>query len=145
MHWGSRPSREGTRLVLTGGTVSPMMCPADGQHNDNKKRAGGRPGKERGETRSQNKSRPATWWSVVVDVVFAWCFGVIRCDTSWCIAIDGCIISHIIFGITSYDTSRCRIHIPNFWDWYEDIASRRNISRYRRLWATPNCTNRGWG
>ena len=33
----SRPSSEGTRLLFAGGTVSPMMCPADGQQKDDKK------------------------------------------------------------------------------------------------------------
>ena len=33
--------------------------------------------------------------------------------------------------ITRYDISRYGIHIPNFWDWYRDVVSRRNIPRYR--------------
>ena len=33
----SRPSPEGTRLLLAGDTVSPMMCPADGQQKNDKK------------------------------------------------------------------------------------------------------------
>lgn len=37
MRSGSRPSGEGTRLVFAGGSVSPIMCPADGQQNDGKK------------------------------------------------------------------------------------------------------------
>ena len=37
MHTGSRPSREGTRMVFAGGTVSPMMCPSQGQQKDDKK------------------------------------------------------------------------------------------------------------
>ena len=37
MRSGSRPSLEGTRLLFAGGTVGPMMCPADGQQKDNKK------------------------------------------------------------------------------------------------------------
>ena len=34
---GIRPSPEGTRLLFAGDTVSPMMCPADGQQKNNKK------------------------------------------------------------------------------------------------------------
>ena len=38
MRPGSRPSREGTRLLFAGGTVSPtMMYPADRQQEDGKK------------------------------------------------------------------------------------------------------------
>ena len=33
----SRPSPEGTRMLYAGGTVSPMMYAADGQHKDDKK------------------------------------------------------------------------------------------------------------
>ena len=36
MRSGSRPSPEGTRLLFAG-TVSPMMCPADGQQKDDEK------------------------------------------------------------------------------------------------------------
>ena len=31
---GSRPSPKGTRLLFAGCTVSPMMCPCDGQQKD---------------------------------------------------------------------------------------------------------------
>ena len=37
MHWGSRPSRGGIRLVFAGGTISPVMCPSDGQQKDDKR------------------------------------------------------------------------------------------------------------
>ena len=37
MRSGSRPSPEGTRLLFAGDTVSPMMCPADGQQKNDKK------------------------------------------------------------------------------------------------------------
>ena len=37
MRSGSRPSPEGTKLVFAGGAVSPVMCPADGQQNDDNK------------------------------------------------------------------------------------------------------------
>ena len=36
MRSGSRPSPEWTRLLFAGGTVSPMMCPADGQQKEDK-------------------------------------------------------------------------------------------------------------
>ena len=36
MHSGSRPNHEGTRLMFASGTVSPMMCPPDGQEKDDK-------------------------------------------------------------------------------------------------------------
>ena len=37
MHSGSRPSHEGTWLMFGSGTVSPTMCPSDGQQKDDKK------------------------------------------------------------------------------------------------------------
>ena len=37
MRSGTRPSRERTRLVFGGGTVSPLISPADGQQKDDKK------------------------------------------------------------------------------------------------------------
>ena len=37
MRSGSRPSPDGTRLLFAGDTVSPMMCPADGQQKNDKK------------------------------------------------------------------------------------------------------------
>ena len=33
----SRPSPEGTRLLFVGETVSPMMCPTDGQQKNDRK------------------------------------------------------------------------------------------------------------
>ena len=36
MHSVSTPRRDGTRLVFGGGTVSPLMSPADGQQKDDK-------------------------------------------------------------------------------------------------------------
>ena len=38
MRSGSRPSPEGTRLLFAGDTVSPIMCPADEQQKNDKKR-----------------------------------------------------------------------------------------------------------
>ena len=57
MRSGSRPSPEGTRL-LSAGTVSPMMCPADGQQKDDEE--GQTEGKPRwGQRQStKNESRP---------------------------------------------------------------------------------------
>ena len=37
MRSGSKPSPEGARLLFAGGTVIPMMCPADGQQKDDEK------------------------------------------------------------------------------------------------------------
>ena len=38
MRPGNRPSPEGTRLLFAGDTVSPIMCPADEQQKNGKKR-----------------------------------------------------------------------------------------------------------
>ena len=45
---GSRPSREGTRFVFAGGTVSLTMYPADGPQKDDKKKPDGREAKKKG-------------------------------------------------------------------------------------------------
>ena len=125
---GSRPSPEGTRLLFAGGTVSPMMCPSDGQQKDDKK--GQTEDKPRwGQRQSRKKQeKTATRWWVFVEFVFAWCFEVIQCDIvsryiSWYH-----IPYHAISQDTIYRDVNC-IHIPNFWDWYRDIVSRRYISR----------------
>ena len=51
MRSGSRPCPEETRLLVAGGTVSPMMYPDDGQEKDDKKRPDGRQAKMRAETK----------------------------------------------------------------------------------------------
>ena len=49
MRSGSRPSPDGTRLLFAGGTVSPMMCPADGHCNiRTTKKAGRKTSREEG-------------------------------------------------------------------------------------------------
>ena len=49
------------------------------------------------------------------------------------------VISHpISYDITTCDMSRYCVHIPNVGDRYGDIAFRRDISRYRTLFGTPN-------
>ena len=58
MRSGSRPSPDGTRLLFAGDTVSPMMCPADGQQEKDKKRPDEHIQDEGRDTAEKNKSRP---------------------------------------------------------------------------------------
>ena len=67
-------------------------------------------------------------WKLCLSGVSGWS-GVISHDISRYIVI----LYPISCDITRYDISRYRMHIPNFGDWYRDIVSRRNISRYRTL------------
>ena len=131
MRSGSRPSPEGTKLPFAGGTVSPMMmCPADGQQKDDKK--GQMEDNPRwGQRQSRkNKSRPQRSSGFSLNLympgVSRWS-GVISHDKLRYIVI----LYPISFDISRYDISRYCIHIPNFWDWYQDIVSRRKNSRYR--------------
>ena len=55
MHSGSRPNHDGTRLMFASGTVSPMMCPSDRQHEDEKKGQAG--DKARGAQRKGPKAK----------------------------------------------------------------------------------------
>ena len=55
MRTESRSSPEGTRLLFAGDTVSPMMCPADGQQKNDQKRKT-KTAKMRAETK-QKKTR----------------------------------------------------------------------------------------
>ena len=91
---GTRPSPEGTRLLLlfAGGAVSPMMCPADGHQKDDKKsETEERQGKKRAEAEpKQTVDRNE------VAGLFACYFGVIRCDIALYIAIYRDSISHIM-------------------------------------------------
>ena len=135
MRSGSRPSPEGTRLLFAGGTVSPMMCPADGQQKDDKK--GQTEDKPRWGRRQPKKTRVDR--NEVVVFRWIWIYLVFWGDPV-------CVISHDISryivilcpvscDITRYGILIYRIHIPNFWDWYRDIVSRRNSSRYRTLFV----------
>ena len=123
---GSRPSFEGTSLLFAGGTVSPMMCPSDGQQKNDEK--GQMEDKTRWEQRPSRKKqkKTATRWDVFVEFVFSWCFEEIRRDTSYR-DIYRVIISQMMRYHKIRDFS-C-IHIPSFWDWYRDIVCRRYISR----------------
>ena len=58
MRSGSRPSPDGTRLLFAGGTVSPMMCPADGQQKDKKKVRRKTSQDEGRDKADKNRSRP---------------------------------------------------------------------------------------
>ena len=51
---------------------------------------------------------------------------------------------HIPYHAMSQDDiSTYCIHIPNFWDWYRDVVSRRNIPRYwAHFFAHFRCTKR---
>ena len=57
MRSDSKPSREGTRLLFAGGTVSPMMCPADGRQKGRQKRSAEKEAKTMAETSGQKKKR----------------------------------------------------------------------------------------
>ena len=52
MRSGSRPSLQGKRLLFAGGSVSPMMCPADGQQKDGKKMP------DRGQAKMRAETKP---------------------------------------------------------------------------------------
>ena len=96
MRSGSRPSLEGTRLLFAAGTVSPMMCPADGQQKDDKKcRTEEQPRWGQSQSRKKQEYTATRWW-IFVGFVFTWCFEVIRCDMAWYIAIYRDIISHVV-------------------------------------------------
>ena len=51
MRSGIMPSPEGTGLLFAG-TVSPMMCPADGRHKEDKK------GQNGGQTKMREETKP---------------------------------------------------------------------------------------
>ena len=92
---GSWPSLRRTTLLFAGGTVSPMMCPADGQLKDDKKfQTEDEP--RWGQRKAEKEECAATKWWVFVEFVFTWCVEVIRCDIAWYIAIYRDIISHIM-------------------------------------------------
>ena len=143
MHSVSTPRRDGTRLVFGGGTVSPMMCPSDGQQKDDKKgqtRDKARRGQRQGakaRRRMQQGSRfslklffpGVLWWSVLYRMIYR---------NRWWYHIQFHVIWH-------NDIPRYRIHIPNLGEWYGDIASSRTIFRYRIIIRTPNSAERGWG
>ena len=103
MRSGSRPSPEGTRLLFAGGTVSPMMCTADGQQKDSgrQKRPDGRQAKMRGETNAKktidrHEAVGFRWISICV-VNSKWC-GVpgYVCDIAWHIVICRDIMPRIM-------------------------------------------------
>ena len=98
-----------------------------------RRRPDGGQAKMRAETAENNKSRPQRGGGFSLNLylpgVSRWS-GVISHDISRYIVIS----YSISCDVTRYDISRyCIILIPNFWDWYRDIARRRNISRYRTL------------
>ena len=94
MRSGSRPSPEGTRL-LSAGTVSPMMCPADGQQTvDEKGQTEDKPRWGQRQSRKKQEQTTTRWW-VFVEFVLAWCVEGIRCDIAWYIAVYRDIIAHI--------------------------------------------------
>ena len=119
----SRPSPEGTRLLFAGETVSPIMCPADGQQK-NDQNGQTNTAKMRAETKKveKNKSRPQRGggFSLNLDCL------VIRGDLVCVISqgISRCIVTScpVSCDITTYGISRYHIYIPNFWDGYGDIV-----------------------
>ena len=87
-----------------------------------------RQAKKRTHTMSQKQIVDRSKVVVFVEVVFAWCFGVIRCDVAWYIAIDRDIISHIMryHEIRYIEMSH---PYPEFWGL---------ISRYRDIVRIPS-------
>ena len=143
MRAGSRPSPEGTRLqrrsVVPALLVARLMvrsvlwCQADGQQKDDAKKARRRTSQDGGRNKSEgNKSRPQRGGGVSLNLCLP---GVSR----WSGVTSHDITRYIVipyptpYDITRYGISRYCIHVPNFWDWYRDIVSRRNVSRYRTL------------
>ena len=102
MRSGSRPSPKGTRLLFAGGTVSPMMRPADGQQKDDKivqtedkPRLGQRQSRKKQRV-DRNEVVDLRWISICL--VFrgdsVW-YRMINRDISWC---------HIPYHAISQDT-----------------------------------------
>ena len=112
---------------------SALMCPVNAQHRRTTKKARRRTSQDEGSDKAnKKKSRPQRGGGFSLNLylhgVPRWS-GVTSHDISRYI-----VISHPIpCDITRFDMSRYCIHIPNFWDWYRDIVSRRTISRYRTL------------
>ena len=123
---GSRSSPEGTRLpfLVAGGAVSP----ADGQQKDENNVGT----EERQPRRGHREREPKqTVDHNEVAGLYACCFG-------WSGVISHYISRYILICLISYDIRRYNIpryhiHIPIFEDWFRDIVSHRNISRYRTL------------
>ena len=53
MRSGTRPSPEGRRWLFAGGTVSSIMCPADGQQKDDRK---GQAGQDEGRGKAEKST-----------------------------------------------------------------------------------------
>ena len=141
----SRPSPEGTRSLLASRSVSPTMCPGDKTTEGRQKRPAGRQAKMRVETKP-NKTRVdrnemvAFRWICICQVCrgFPVWHRIIHCDISPCIlrhiAVYRSIFSHIMrYHKIRYIETQYRIHIPKIWDWYRDVAYRRNIFRFFSL------------
>ena len=99
------------------------------------KRPDGRQAKMRAETTEKNKSRPQRGGGFSLNLDLP---GVLRwsgvCDIAWYIAIYRDIMPRIMrYHKIRHIEISYHIYIPNFWDWYGDIVSRRFISRYRLL------------
>ena len=81
MRSGSRPSLEGARFLFAGDTVSPMMCPADGQRNNDEKGQTNTAGM-RAETMPKktrvDRNEVGGGFSLNLDSC-AWCFEAIWC------------------------------------------------------------------
>ena len=103
---GSRPSPDGTRLLFADGTVSPMMCPSDGQQkHDEKGQTEDKPRWGRTQSRKKQEKTATRWW-VFLEFVFI-CL-VFRGDPVWHrIAIYIVVSYPISCDITRYDISRC--------------------------------------
>ena len=136
MRSGSRPTPEWTRLLCVDGTVSPMICPADGQQNDAKRgqtedkpRWGQRQSLKNGSRRQRSGGLSLNWYLLGAS---RWC-GVIFHDISRYIMIS----YPLSCDNTRYDVSRYSIYILNVWDWYRGIASRRSIAQYRTRCFAP--------
>ena len=80
-------------FLFAGGAVNPMMCPTDGQQKDDKVR---RDGRKTSQEEGRNRELKQTVDRNEVAGLFACCFGAIRCNIAWYIAIYRDIISHIM-------------------------------------------------
>ena len=80
MHSGSRPNHEGIRFMIASGTVSPTMCPSDGQQKDDKKSQAGDKARRERRQGAKAKRRPQQGGRFSLKLFFPGAFWVIRCD-----------------------------------------------------------------
>ena len=72
---GGRPNHEGTRLMFASGTVSPMMCPSDGQQTDDKKGQAGDKARRGQRQEAKAKRGPQQGSRFSLTLFLPWAFG----------------------------------------------------------------------